>query len=328
MNALFVAQTADASCYHRAMLPAKALGADWCGLDAPPPRMRLGRGEVSWADGRPDLESYDVVVVQSPTEEGWPELIAGLQAGGTRVLCDLDFDLHGFKQPREPLARLEALVASCDGVLCATERIAERYARLNPRVHLCPSGLDLGAYGLSRPAHDTINIGWAGRSLGYDEMRPWIAQVVTVMRARAVTNFISIGEPAAEAAANSGAVEPERCLSIPVTLPEQYPAALTIFDISFDPLGRAAWRRARSPLRWLEAAARGIPFVGDRRVYPFEHGRTGFHAGTPESLAQTLLMLVDDAQARAEVGGAARRVLEERYTMQALAPRWAEALAP
>ena len=40
------------ACYHRMMLPAIALGCDWCGLDSPPPRMTLGRGEVAVRRGR------------------------------------------------------------------------------------------------------------------------------------------------------------------------------------------------------------------------------------------------------------------------------------
>jgi hypothetical protein len=187
--------------------------------------------------------------------------------------------------------------------------------------------LDLSIYALSRPEHTTINIGWAGRSLTPPEMQAWLQPIVGVMRARDVTNFISIGEPYADVVADSGQVEPERCLAIPLSLPDQYPAPLTLLDIAFDPMGKAPWRKARSPLRWLEAGARGIPFVGDRRVYPFEHGRTGFHAGTPDSLAQTLVRLVDDPALRASVGAAARAVVEERYSMQALAPRWVEALS-
>ena len=328
MNALFVAQTADASCYHRAILPAQALGADWCGLDAAPPRMRLGRGEVVWADGEPDFASYEVVIVQNATQEGWLEVMARLQASGTRVLIDLDYDLHAFReQTREAIQVLETLLTNCDGVLCATERIAERYRKFNRRVHLCENGLDLAPYALSRPAHDTVNIGWAGLTLLYQEFHAWVAPIIGVLRAREIANFVTIGEPYAEAIANSDAVEPERCLTIPGTLPEQYPAALTIFDIAFDPMGKAPWRKARSPLRWLEAAARGIPFVGDRRIYPFEHGRSGFHAGTPDSLAQTLVTLIDDAELRAAVGAEARRTVEQRYTMPVLAPRWAEALA-
>src|SRR4051794_31220315 len=328
MDALFVAQTPDATCYHRVMLPALALGCDWCGLDAPPPYSIVGRGGVRADDGRPAFASYDVLVVSGPTQDGWLDLIPQLQAAGTRVFCELDYDLHAFEQPPEAFQVIEAVAEMCHGIICANERIAERYGAFNANTHVCESGIDLPAYALTRPEHDTVNIGWSGRSLTHDEMRTWLAQVAAVLQARPATNFISIGVPYGDVVADSGAVAPERCLTLPLVLPEQLPAAMSLFDIAFDPLGKAPWRRARSPLRWLEAAAWGIPFVGDPRVYgALEHGVTGFHARTPDALAQALVALVDDAELRAQVGANARRVVAERYAMEAVAPQWREALA-
>ncbi len=328
MDALFVGQTADASCYHRSMLPALALGCDWCGLEAPPPQSLVGRGSVRGSDGRPAFESYETLIVQSPTEDGWLDAIASLQASGTRVFCDLDYDLHAVEGQRpQGIALVESIIEMCDGVICATPRIAERYGPMNPNTHVCESGIDVNAYRLTRPDHDTINIGWAGRTLNYDEMRAWLPRIAEVLRARPVTNFISLGEAYADAMADSGAVQPERCLAIPLVLPDQLPAAMSLFDISFDPMGKAAWRRARSPLRWLEAGAWGIPFIGDPRIYPgIEHGVTGFHARTPDQLAETLVKLIDDPLLRARVGAAARNVVQERYAMPVVAEQWRVAL--
>jgi len=325
VNALFVARSADASCYHRIMLPALALGADWCGLDAPPPHSIVGRGGVrGGADGLPDFASYDALVVQTPSDDGWIDLIPALRSSGTKVFYDADYDMHAFENEPGSLATVEALIELCDGVICATERIAERYSAFNT-AHLCPSAIDLQAYALTRPPHDTVNIGWAGRTLTHDEMRTYLAQVAGVLRARPATNFVSIGEPYGDVMAESGAVAPERCLSIPLVLPEQLPAAMSLFDVAFDPLGKAPWRRARSPLRWLEASAWGIPFVGDPRVYPgIEDGVTGFHARTPDQLASVLVRLVDDPALRAAVGRNAR---ESVLTMEAAAPKWAEVLS-
>jgi glycosyltransferase involved in cell wall biosynthesis len=328
VNALFVARTADATCYHRIMLPALALGADWCGLDAPPPQAIVGRGGVRGDGSQPDFGSYAALVLQTPSDEGWFELIPRLQAGGTKVFYEVDYDIHAFENPPEALTLIESMVERCDGVICATERIAERYAAFNANTHLCESGIDLRAYALTRPPHDTVNVGWAGRTLTHDEMRVWLAQVAGVLRARPQTNFISVGEPYGDVMADSGAVAPERCLSIPIVLPEQLPAAMSLFDIGFDPMGRQPWRRARSALRWLEAAAWGIPFVGDRRIYPrIEPGVTGFHARTPDELAATLVRLIDDEELRRGVGARAREAVASRYSMEALAPRWQEALA-
>ena len=113
---LFVGQSADARFYHRVMLPAIALGCDWCGLDSPPPRMTLGRGEVAFGAHGPDLSAYRIVVIHTPWQEGWIDLIAELQAGGTVVVYDTDYDLHAIvPQPRGPGADRERCSACATG---------------------------------------------------------------------------------------------------------------------------------------------------------------------------------------------------------------------
>ena len=102
MDALFVAQTADASCYHRV---------DAAGARA---RLRLVRARRAAAAvaRRPRQRararrasrrstSYEVArrADRRPRTAGWT-LIAALQASGTRVLCDLDYDLHAVEGQR------------------------------------------------------------------------------------------------------------------------------------------------------------------------------------------------------------------------------------
>src|SRR6185436_20398719 len=102
-DVVFVGHTVDASFYHRVMLPATALGADWCGIDSPPPRMTLGRGEVRFGEQGPDLGAYRVVVLQTPWDAGWVDLIRELRAGGTVVLGDADYHLPEMVADRETL---------------------------------------------------------------------------------------------------------------------------------------------------------------------------------------------------------------------------------
>src|SRR5262245_50999620 len=156
-DVLFLAGSAGASCYHRTMLPAAALGCDWGGLDAPPPELILGRGEVRFDEGKPDLGAYRIVVLQTPTHEGWLDVIPQLQAGGTRVLFDADYHMHEIATDEDVLNLIEALLQACDGVICATPYIAERYARFNARTFVCENGIDLRGYELTRPPHDTVN---------------------------------------------------------------------------------------------------------------------------------------------------------------------------
>jgi glycosyltransferase involved in cell wall biosynthesis len=324
-DVVFVGHGADASFYHRVMLPATALGCDWCGLDSPPPRMALGRGEVKFGPDGPDLGAYRVVVVQTTLDEGWLELVRELRAGGTAVVCDADYHLPELAGD-DVLRRLTAFLDACDGVTCATPYVAARYAPLNPRTFVCENGVDLRSYALTRPEHDTVNIGWAGTSAPPEELLPWAGQIAAMMRVREVTNFVSIGSRLGDAVAGLEAVAPERCLAIPGVLPEQYPAAMSIFDIVFDPAGMQPWRLGRSQLRWLEAAAWGMPFVGDPRIYrDLEDGVTGFHAVEPVEVARAILRLVDDPLLRAAVGGRAKQRVAERHSMEAAAPQWLRA---
>src|SRR6187401_2771198 len=212
---LFLAQTADASCYHRTVLPATTLGCDWGGLDSPPPRMVLGRGEVRFDQGEPDLGGYRIVVLQTPAQEGWLDVIPALQASGTKVVFDADYHMHEIAADTDVLNLIEELLALCDAVTCATRYIAQRYARFNPRTFVCENGIDLERYALTKPPHDTVNIGWAGSSAVPEEMLPWLVQIAAVMRVRDVTNFVSIGQRCGDAIASMGAVAPERCLAIP-----------------------------------------------------------------------------------------------------------------
>ena len=174
---LFLAQTADASCYHRTVLPATTLGCDWGGLDSPPPRMVLGRGEVRFDQGEPDLGAYRIVVLQTPAQEGWLDVIPALQAAGTKVVFDADYYMHEISTDTDVLNLIESLLELCDGVTCATRYIAQRYARFNPKTFVCENGIDLRRYALTKPPHDTVNIGWAGSSAVVEEMLPWLAQI-------------------------------------------------------------------------------------------------------------------------------------------------------
>ena len=45
-------------------------------------------------EGEPDLGAYRIVVLQTPAQEGWLDVIPKLQAGGTRVVFDADYHMH------------------------------------------------------------------------------------------------------------------------------------------------------------------------------------------------------------------------------------------
>jgi glycosyltransferase involved in cell wall biosynthesis len=153
---------------------------------------------------------------------------------------------------------------------------------------------------------------------------PWLQAVANVMFRCENTCFVSIGQPFAEPFKEHFA---DRAISIPFTMLETYPAAMTMFDIALAPAGRGLFYRGKSDLRWLEAGALGIPVIGSPKVYPLiEHGVTGFHASSAEEVEDLLLDLVRDEEKRTRVGESVQRYVLEERSMERGVEQWQRAL--
>lgn len=332
---LFVGLGTSAVCYYRVMLPAMFLGCDWTGVKGEPPNLGWATGLTRGNSALPKFDDYKVIVLQQPNAPGWFEVIERAQKRGTKVLFEVDDYVHGVQKQKSHdfrrvfdkkyLGRFEALMRACDGVIASTEFIAKRYRKFNPNVYVCENGLDLSRYNLERPKHETVNIGWAGATGHLEGMQPWLQQVYYVMVLRENTTFISVGQPFAKALVKG--VGEERALTVPFCQIEQYPGAMTMFDIALGPAGKGSFFQGKSDLRWLEAGALGIPIIASPRVYPkIKHRKTGFHASNPMLMAAMLTELIDNEELRTEIGENARTYVREERSMERMAQRWAEVL--
>lgn len=330
----FVGLDASAPCYYRVMLPALELGADWMGVIGYPPHLRWVTGGVKGESQMADLiNDYDVVVVQQPAGDSWEKMIDLIREAGAKVVFEIDDYVHGVADTeqhahaqafdRRKLILYERCMRACDAMICSTAYIAKKYRRFNPNVFVCRNGLDLRRYQLGKPARDTVNIGWAG-STGHNKMMmPWLNHVAQVMAGNDKVNFVSIGAPFATALAQFG----DRALAIPWAAIEQYPAAMTMFDIALAPGGGNSWFKGKSDLRWLEASALGIPVIGRPSVYTeMEDGVTGFHATGPHELVKPLADLIASPALRGTIGGAAMDYVTQHRSIAAVANDWREAL--
>jgi glycosyltransferase involved in cell wall biosynthesis len=334
-DVLFIGLGTSAVCWYRCAMPAMCMGADWIGVVGEPPNLRYLTGYVRGGTNMPRYEDYRVVVVQQPRGNGWLRLIRGMQERGISVVFEVDDYLHGIrKMPdhdfresfgRDELRRLELNMRVCDAVICSTEYIARRYRSFNGRVFVCENGIDTGRYRLTRPQRPTVNVGWAGGTGHARAALPWLSRMPAVMRARERTCFVSIGQNFADALAPM--FGEGRCISVPFTLIDNYPAAMCLLDVALAPAGKGAFFRGKSDLRWVEAGALGIPTVADPAVYPnIEHGVTGFHASSPREAEELVLELIDDPKLRLQVGEAAREYVLAHRDMRVAVGAWRRAL--
>ncbi len=335
MNALFVGTGNGGVCWYRSALPAMALGADWIGVVGEPGALRRASGGFAEPRDEAAWGEYDVVVLQLVQGEAWLRRIAELQAAGATVLYEIDDDLRGVaaepghefatKFPPQRIRAHEAAIGACDGVICSTPVLAERLADLHDRIHVCANGIDLARYPYPLPQRDTCTVGWAGGTGHERAMRPWLPAVAAVLEARPHARFRTLGQPFGHRLAERfGAA---RASAAPFTALDTYPAAMAAFDVVLAPAASSPFFAAKSDLRFLEAAALGLPVVADPAVYPSViHSETGLHADTPDAAREHMLALVDDPQLRHELGAAARAYVERERAMPVAARQWERAL--
>jgi glycosyltransferase involved in cell wall biosynthesis len=326
----FVGLGTSAVCYYRVLLPAKALGADWCGLIGEPPRCGWATGIARGQSRMPPLQEYKVVVIQQPRGNGWLNVIRELQDRGVKVLYEIDDYLHSIRKAedhsfkeeftKDKLAEYEKCMRVCDGLIASTEYIARRYRKFNQNTYVCENGLDMARYDLTRPTRPMVNIGWAGATGHTRAIANWLPAVARIMRDHDDTGFVSIGQPFAEPFKKAF---PNRAVAVPFAAIEQYPGALTMVDIALAPAGKGGFFRGKSDLRWLEAGALGIPIIADPAVYPkIEHGVTGFHAENTQQVDELLERLVGDEALRTTVGANVERYVREERSIEVLAKNW------
>ncbi|MFN8542828.1 MAG: glycosyltransferase family 4 protein [Candidatus Binatia bacterium] len=109
----------------------------------------------------------------------------------------------------------------------------------------------------------------------------------------------------------------------PLTTPAALVAEIADVDVNLAPLEiENPFCQAKSPLKWLEAAAVGVPTVASSTV-PFAEairdGETGLLARTEAEWTAALERLVRDAELRARVGQAAQRDAVQRFGADAVA---------
>jgi glycosyltransferase involved in cell wall biosynthesis len=326
---LFIGRTTAGIAWYRCALPATALGLDWiCHHGGPPPlHVLAGNKSIETLD----VSDYEVIVVQLGYGQEWVDTIRQWQARGITVLYEIDDWLRGIRKLEEhtfkdtfglaEVASHEIVMRQADGIICSTEYLAKRYRKQNRRTWVCRNGIDLPRYQYTLPQRDLVGIGWAGGTGHLEGARPWFLEVANVMEQRANTRFISVGMP--YGASFGRRFGTDRALDVPWTALENYPAAMTNFDIAIAPAGKGGFFQGKSDLRWLEASALRIPLIADPDVYPeIEHGVTGFHARTPDEVRELLLTLVDDPDLRRRVGDAAHEYVATHRTVQAMAPQW------
>jgi glycosyltransferase involved in cell wall biosynthesis len=198
--------------------------------------------------------------------------------------------------------------------------LAEFARQRNPRVVVIPSSVDTRRY---RPARSKQRstpfiVGWTGSSTSQTYLEQF-APVLARLRERCEFELRVVSDRPPNITALPFVWRP---WSVESELDE-----IARFDVGIMPMPDAPWARGKCSLKALQTMAMGLPTVcsavGSNREV-IQHGDNGLLAASEEDWLDHLQNLAEDPVLRMRLGAAARRSVEQGYSLETCADRFAQ----
>jgi len=208
----------------------------------------------------------------------------------------------------------------CTRVVVGNTFLAEYARHYNPAVTIVPTSIDIDLYRPARKPHSQgrVIIGWTGSATSQTHLE---------MFAPVLREFFSRNDAELRILSNR---EPELPGIPHVWRPwsaDTEVAEIAQFDVGIMPMPDDRWSLGKCALKALQYMAMGIPAVcspvgANREV--IQHGQNGLLAATPDEWLAQLTTLIQDPTLRDNLGAAARRTIEEKYSASRCAAQFAQ----
>jgi glycosyltransferase involved in cell wall biosynthesis len=275
------------------------------------------------------LRRYDAVLIHRAASMVGPALIERIAAKlGRPIIFDFDdaiFKLHTTMANRHlgwlkfP-GKTATICRLSQHVIVGNAYLADYARQHNPNVTIIPTSVDTERY---RPANKVqsngrLVVGWMGSSTSQTHLEmfaPMLGQMVE--RFGVEIRVISDRQPALP-----GVPHVWKRWS-----PETEVEDLAEFDIGIMPMPDNEWARGKCALKALQYMAMGIPALCSAvgtNCEVISHGKDGLLASSPEEFLEHLGRLIKEPGLRKKLGAAARRTVQERYSMRRCAGLFAQ----
>jgi len=225
---------------------------------------------------------------------------------------------RGFESPKR-LRRFRATVRAAEAVIAGNAYLAEHATRSGARAAwVIPTCVDVRQYPVARHDGPGAELVWVGSSStlrGLEAIAPLlnaIGEQVLGVRLKLVCDCF---------------FQPGRLPVVECPWDEATEAAeIAAADIGISWVPDDPWSRGKCGLKVLQYMAAGLPVVTNPvgvHVEMVRHGETGFLATTETEWIDAVRALAGDPDLRRRMGGAGRRLVEERYSVEAGARLWA-----
>jgi glycosyltransferase involved in cell wall biosynthesis len=214
------------------------------------------------------------------------------------------------------------LARICDAVICGNDFIAQHVRQWNREVFILATAVDTDQFCPLEQSNEKQVIGWTGVPSNLKYLYEIEEALATVLEKKkdAVLRVVSSAKPVFRL------LDPARVEYVRWT-PEVDVQSVREMSIGLMPIEDSDWGRGKCSYKMLLSMSCGVPVV----VSPvgmnndvLALGKVGFGARTTAEWVDSLLWLLDNPGKGAEMGAEGRRVVEQHYSLHALAPRLAE----
>jgi glycosyltransferase involved in cell wall biosynthesis len=267
------------------------------------------------------LRDTDVVYLQRPMIELPITALEKRAAKNRKSVFDFDDAIFlGLGNER----KIRRIVELVDHVVTGNKYLAE-FARAPDKTTVIPTVVDAEKFAFHPPTDrkgkDAV-IGWTGLRGNYKQlMTAYPAIEKVVKRTGAQLLLISNGEPPAELTALGARYVPWSAATEVEDLAQ--------IDIGLMPLPDSPFTRGKCAFKMIQYMALGRPAVCSPVGANCEVGTHGVEVFLPETIdgwEEHLVTLVEDPDLRARMGKAARKRIEEAYSLAAVLPRYLSVL--
>jgi glycosyltransferase involved in cell wall biosynthesis len=252
----------------------------------------------------------------------WPERFLALRR--TPYVVDYDdaifhrYDMHPRRVVRWLLGRkIDVIMRKAAQVIVGNEYLAERAWKSGTKqVEILPSVIDLDRYGIDKDETSGVfTVGWIGSPTTAAYLNPVAPAIEEFARGRKV-RLVLVG---------SGKVWMG---GLPADTREwaegREVREIKGFDVGIAPQPDDPWARGKCGYKLVQYMACAVPVVASPVGVNKEmvrNGRNGFLAEGKEDWVYALKTLYNSGSLREEMGKAGRALVEEKFSLQATAPR-------
>jgi glycosyltransferase involved in cell wall biosynthesis len=242
---------------------------------------------------------------------------------GRRYAVDIDdaifhnYDLSANKLIRGVLSsKLDRLFAGSSLVSAGNRYLADYAARHGAtQVEIIPTVVDAHRYSAVPPQkYESLRIGWIGTPANTRYLRPVVAAIKVLRKEFSIT-LVTVG---AEPIAELGELQENHAWTL-----QGEAAILSTIDIGVMPLDHSPWEEGKCGYKLIQYMAAGRPVIASPTgancdiVSP----AIGAIAETDQDWADLIRRFYQNPDARRIMGGAARSLVEQRYSTQAVGPK-------